>query len=78
MAKFTFYQEYPATIMIRDTYEIEAESYKDAVRMIEEEGELFNLPSAERISSEQIDLDPEGRNACGPVSIFNEDDEEIL
>lgn len=78
MAKFKFYQEYPVTIIIRDTYEVEAESYEDAVRMIEEEGELFNLPSAERISSELREIYPEGRNACGPVSIFNEDDEEIL
>jgi hypothetical protein len=78
MAKFTFYQEYIPSVIRRDKYEITAESYEEAVRMIEENGGLFDIDCAERISSELVDIDPEGRNWNSPVSVLNEDEEEIL
>ena len=80
MATFKFYQEFTYTRKCREYYEIEAESYDDAVAMIEEVSNLEELEDAEFIDSEEVVdetqdyYDYQCREITG---IYDEDGEEI-
>ena len=78
MATFKFYQEYTETIIVREHFEIEADSYEEALKMIEENdgydlAEIGELMETERIKEDWWEHDCTKPN----LTYFSADGEEI-
>lgn len=74
MAKFRFTKETTRRVIVVDTYDIEADSYEDAVRMLEDaDMEIENV--GEYISTDTINKDEYSCN--DEFMIVNSDGEEI-
>lgn len=74
MAKFRFTRETTKRVIVVDTYDIEADSYEDAVRMLEDaDMEIENV--GEYIATDTINKDEYSCN--DEFMIVNSDGEEI-